>query len=213
MRVTVFGATTELGRQVVADLLVRGHAVTACLTDRDQVPSDFGNGVRIVVGELTDVATVEEAVAAGEAVINALDPRTTRPEHPLVPVTTTAHIVGAMHRHGIRRYVGYTCPTIPLCPHERAPARVRAHRLHVSWFHSRTQEQVTQMARVVTASGLDWTLVRFLQLHTGDARAVEYVGHFGRRAVGTRATVAGIAATAAQALDTDHLRAAPAVST
>lgn len=213
MRVTVFGAGTNLGRHVVADLRFHGHQVVAHLTDRDEVPAEFDDGVRIVVGHLTDAGTIEAAVAAGQAVINALDPRTAHSNHNLIPVTMTAHIVGAMHRHGIRRYIGYTCPTIALCPHERPPARIRAHRLCAHWFHPRVQEQLAQMVRAVTASGLDWTLVRFLQLHPGDPRGLKYVGYFGQHPVGTRVTVADIAAfTATQVLDTDHLQGAPAVS-
>lgn len=213
MKVTVFGGATEIGRQVVADLLLRGHEVIAYLPDRDQVPADLDDGVQIIRGELTGPKAIEAAVAAGEAVVNALDPRTTPLDRSPIPLTLSAHIVGAMHRHGLRRYIGYTSPAIILCPHERAPAWIRAHRLYARWFRPRRQEQLSHTVRAVTASGLDWTLVRFLQVRPGNPRGWKYVGYFGQHPVRTSATVADIARfTAAQVLDTDHLHAAPAVS-
>ncbi|MGW0701557.1 SDR family oxidoreductase [Streptomyces sp. NPDC002867] len=56
----VTGATGTVGRQVVAELLRRGHSVRA-LT-RDPGKADFPAGVEVVRGDLTDPATLAAAL-------------------------------------------------------------------------------------------------------------------------------------------------------
>ena len=118
-----------------------------------------------------------------------------------------------MLRCGTVRYLGLGSPVVSLCPRERPTARVRAHRLLVRCFHRRTYQQLHEMAQVVTGSGLDWTLVRFLQVSRGPGRGLKYVGPLGPDGFGPTATAADIARfTAAQVMGTAHLRDAPAVS-
>ncbi|KUO02962.1 hydroxylase [Streptomyces caeruleatus] len=59
-KILVTGATGTVGRQVVAELLARGHAVRA-LT-RDAARADFPAGVEVVQGDLTDPATLIPAL-------------------------------------------------------------------------------------------------------------------------------------------------------
>lgn len=90
------------------DLLFRDHEVIAYLPALEQVPDQWGNGIEAVVGDFTDAAAIDAAVAGGEAVINALDPHLGRPGRP--PVRGTDYIVASMHRHGIGRYIGAAPP-------------------------------------------------------------------------------------------------------
>jgi putative NADH-flavin reductase len=212
VRVAVFGAATQLGQEVITDLVFRGHEVIAYLPGPQHPRPELGAGVETVVGELTDAPAIGAAVAQGQAVINALDPRWGPAVPGLALVRVTAHIVGAMHRHGVSRYIGYACPTVTVCPHEQLTPRVWAHRLHARCFRARTQEQLAQLATAVRASGLDWTLVRFLHLRHGPARGLKHVGYFDPHTMGGPATLTDIARfSAAQVLDTAHFRAAPAV--
>ncbi|MET9966637.1 NAD(P)H-binding protein [Streptomyces sp. NPDC006356] len=59
-KILVTGATGTVGRQVVAELLARGHAVRA-LT-RDAARSDFPAGVEVVQGDLTEPETLAPAL-------------------------------------------------------------------------------------------------------------------------------------------------------
>lgn len=80
MRVTVFGGTGAIGRQVVSQLLDADHEVTAHVRNPDKVPGLWGGRVGIVVGDLADVVSVNHAVAAGgDAVISTLGPPLRRP--------------------------------------------------------------------------------------------------------------------------------------
>src|SRR6201996_1570737 len=73
MKVTVFGATGQIGRLVVDDLLIGGHGVTAYVRN----PGKLGHkDPRLVTisGELSDEARIQQAVRGSDAVISALGP-------------------------------------------------------------------------------------------------------------------------------------------
>lgn len=59
-KILVTGATGTVGRQVVAELLARGHAVRA-LT-QDAARADFPAGVEVVQGDLTEPASLIPAL-------------------------------------------------------------------------------------------------------------------------------------------------------
>src|SRR3954451_22635736 len=73
----------------------------------------------------------------------------------------TRHIVEAMQRHGVRRYVGNVTPSI-LDPRERPTWQTRLPTSMAKTFLPRTYDEIVGMSQAVTSSGLDWTIVRFL---------------------------------------------------
>ncbi|MFI7481308.1 NAD(P)-dependent oxidoreductase [Kocuria sp. M1R5S2] len=211
MRVTVFGADNDIGQQVVEELLCRGYGVLVFVTDPTTVPVTWGPRVQLSTGRLTDRAAVSAAVAWGEAVINALDPRLTRPSAHLVEGTGV--VVAAMARHGVRRYIGLGSPAVGRCPTERPTPRVRAHCAYLKTVHPRVHQQVRQIMTTVTGTELDWTIVRFLRHTRGPGPGLKYVGYVGHDDLGCCAAAGDIAAFAVtQLLDTRHVTDAPAVS-
>lgn len=213
MKVTVFGGTGVIGHELVADLLFRGFQVTAFVSASAQPPTAWRGNVAVVVGELTDAEAVDTAVAGSEAVINALDPRLRPRSREQCLVQGTRHIVASMHRHGVRRYVGHGTPVVTLCPRDRPTAHIRWHRFLARRLHPHAYRHMTEMLQVVTGSGLDWTIVRFMHVSHGSARGLKYVGFFGPDPVGSSATAADIARfTVTQILGTAYIHDAPAVS-
>lgn len=212
MRVTVFGATGPLGRHVVEDLTFRGHDVVVHASAPAQMPACWRGRVDVVVGELTDPAVVDAAVGEGQAVVSVLGPGRDG-----VPARTslgecTRLILECMERHGVRRYVGLgTCRR--LAPQERLTAGERAQQLVSLGLHPRGHREMLDTVEEVTASGLEWTLVRYLATRGGAARGLKHVGQFGRDQVGPRVTRADVARfIAAQVLERSYIGAAPAVS-
>lgn len=63
---TVFGATGAVGRLVVAELLARGEKVRAFV--RDPARATFGAGVELAIGDLTNSASVEPALAGADGI-------------------------------------------------------------------------------------------------------------------------------------------------
>jgi putative NADH-flavin reductase len=212
MNVTVFGATGAIGQQVVEQLRTRGHAVTAYVRNPGKVPAGWGQDVSVVVGGITDAAAIDRAVAGADAVVSALGPSMDRKATGLPLVEGTRHIVEAMQRHGVRRYVGNATPSI-LDSRERGTWQTRLSTFMAKTFLRRAYDEIVGMSRVVMDSGLDWTIVRFLAPQDGPAKGSVRQGFFGTDELGFAVTRADIAAfTATQVDDLRYIGAAPAIS-
>lgn len=64
MGVTVFGAGNAIGREVVTDLVLRGHEVIAHLPDLTEAPDGWGGEVELMTGRLTGPPAVRPAPAS-----------------------------------------------------------------------------------------------------------------------------------------------------
>jgi uncharacterized protein YbjT (DUF2867 family) len=73
LNVAVFGASGNIGRHVVDQLLAAGHHVNAYVRNPAKLGVTQPN-LRIVHGELTDAAAIARAVDGADTVINALGP-------------------------------------------------------------------------------------------------------------------------------------------
>jgi nucleoside-diphosphate-sugar epimerase len=212
MNVTVFGATGAIGRQVVEQLRSNGHTVTAYVRNPGKVPASWGADVAVMVGEITDAAAIDRAVAGADAVVSALGPSMDRKATGLPLVEGTRHIVAAMQRHGVRRYVGNGTPSV-LDPRERPTWQTRLSTFMAKTFLRRAYDEMVGMSQAVTTSGLDWTIVRFLAPKDGPARGTVRQGFYGTDKLGFDVTRADIAAfTAAQVDDPRYVGAAPGIS-
>lgn len=212
MNVTVFGATGAIGSLTVTELLDRGHTVTAHARNPAKVPADWDGRVQVVTGELSDTEAMDAAVAGADAVISALGPSLDRTATGMPLVQGTANVLAAMHRQGVRRYVGHATPSV-LDPREKPTFRTRLPTLMARTFLRRAYKQIVAMSALVTDSGLDWTIVRFTAPKDGPATGSVRAGFYGTDRIGFAVTRADIAAfTATQIEDDTYLRAAPAIS-
>ena len=212
MNVTVFGATGGVGSQVVEQLRSRGHSVTAYVRNPSKVPSSWGDDVTVVTGRLSDAASVDRAVQGAGAVVSALGPSLDRKATGLPLVEGTRTIVEAMQRHDVRRYVGNGTPSV-LDPREKPTWQTRLSTFMAKRFLRRAYDELVGMSQIVMGSGLDWTIVRFLQPKDGPAKGTVQHGFYGTDKLSFGVTRADIAAfTAAQVDDDRYIGAAPAIS-
>ncbi|WP_454083457.1 NAD(P)-dependent oxidoreductase [Georgenia sp. Marseille-Q6866] len=212
MNVTVFGATGVIGQLTVAELLQRGHTVTAYARNPSKVPTSWGERVRVVVGEMSDAAAIDSAVASADAVVSTLGPSMDRKAVGTPLVAGTRHILDAMHRHGVRRYIGQATPAV-LDPHETPTLVTRLVAFMPRTFMPRAYEEIRGMTDPVKASDLDWTIVRFIRPTNDPKKGALRAGFFGTDKLGFAVTRADIAAfTAAQVEDRTYVRRAPAIS-
>ena len=72
MKVLVFGASGNIGREITAELLRRGHAVTAASRSGSQAE---GLGVPVLPGDAADAATVAALAQGQDAVVAAIGPK------------------------------------------------------------------------------------------------------------------------------------------
>lgn len=213
MNVTVFGATGAIGSRTVEELLDRGHTVTAYARNPAKVPATWAErGVRVVVGEITDAAAIDQAVAGAQAVVSALGPSMDRKATGLPLVEGTGHILAAMKRHGVSRYIGHATPAI-LDPREKPTPLTRFIGFMPRTFMPRAYEEIRGMTGPIMGSDLAWTIVRFIAPKDTPKQARLRVGFFGTDKLGFAVSRADIAAfTAAQVDDDTYLLRAPAIS-
>ncbi|MFF4815871.1 NAD(P)-dependent oxidoreductase [Kitasatospora sp. NPDC001309] len=98
MRITVFGATGNVGRRVVTEALARGHEVTAVVRDPAK-PHGLPTTVTLAVGDAGEPADVARIVAGQDLAVTATRPAPGR-EHELA--ATTRGLLAGLAGTGVR---------------------------------------------------------------------------------------------------------------
>jgi putative NADH-flavin reductase len=103
VRIVIFGATGATGRALVTQAITQGHQVTAFV----RTPAKFDvkhGGLKVVQGDITDVAAVERALFGQDAVFCTLGAATPLKRDQTL-VKGVDNIVRAMQRGGPRRLI------------------------------------------------------------------------------------------------------------
>lgn len=207
MKVAIFGASGQTGRQLVEQALAHGHEVTAFVRDPARLPVRHER-LRVVQGDVQDAGKVEEAVAGQDAVLSALGPA--KPAFNSMTLGAR-HILAAMKRHGVRRLVTLTGAGVP-DPHDRPKLIDRFIRFLLKRINPEVLADAQRHADQVRASDVDWTIGRVGRLTNGPRTGNVRVGWVG---VGTRPFISRADAAAfmlEQLKDAAHLRQAPMIS-
>lgn len=154
MKLAIFGATGTVGQNIVEQALKLGHEVIAHTRSPEKLNQHHVN-LKLVIGDVLDMTSVEKAVAGTEAVICALGMPLLNKEG--VRAKGTKNIIAAMEAADVKRFVclsgfgaGESRLILPF--HFRYiifPLMMR----HLYADHERQESYVK-------ASKLDWTLVR-----------------------------------------------------
>jgi putative NADH-flavin reductase len=211
MNVTVFGASGNIGRHVVNQLLAGGHTVTAYVRNPDKL-AITGANLRVVEGDLTDVAAIDGAVDGADAVISALGPSLKRSAKGTPVSDGTRNIVNAMERAGVHRYIGLATLAIADAK-DRPTLKGKVLRLMPRVAMPNALVELDGMTDAVRSADLDWTIARITSPNDKPAKGTIRAGFLGRDKVGSAMTRADIASFLVGQLDDDtYLRAAPAIS-
>jgi putative NADH-flavin reductase len=211
MKLTVFGATGGVGREVVAQALDRGDHVTAYLRNPAKLDLSHPN-LTVITGELTDRQAVQRAVRGADAVISALGPSLDRKATAMPLVNGTRTIIDAMRAEGVERYIGMATPSLR-DPRDTGSLLGRIVPFMGRTFLSRAYRELLDMSQLITDSPLDWTIARFTRPTDGARTGTVRAGYLGRdriRASITRADLASFLLD--QNTDPCFRRAAPAIS-
>lgn len=212
MNVTVFGATGAIGSLTVSELLAAGHTVTAYARNTRKVPASWDGRVRVVIGQISDAAAVDSAIAGADAVVSALGPDMDRKAAGTPLIEGTRLILAALRQHGVRRYICHATPAV-WDPQERATWQTRLVRFMPKTFAPRAYKEIRGMTDPVLASDLDWTIVRFIRPTNDPKKGAVRSGFFDTDKIGFSTPRADIAAfTAAQVNDHTYIRRAPVIS-
>jgi putative NADH-flavin reductase len=154
MNVVIFGAGGRTGRELVRQALSREHVVTAFVRNPSTFQADT-NPV-VAVGDVTNRAAVERAVARQEAVICALGAKSLLLRQP--QLTLGMHnIVLSMEEAGVRRLVYLSADTVHEARRELNP--LRRYVLIPILLHNTAADHELDEA-MIRQSHLDWIIVR-----------------------------------------------------
>jgi len=167
MNLLIVGATGGTGQQLVSQALERGHRVTALV--RKEPSPEPRPGLITVLGNVLDASSLDRAVPGQNAVLSALGHKQFfRPTRILSE--GTRNLIGAMRRHGVRRFVCETALGISDAWWQMGiyyTLFVRPVIVPLYFWDKARQEAV------IRASDLDWTIVRPGALTNGPKR-----GHY-----------------------------------
>jgi putative NADH-flavin reductase len=160
----IVGATGGTGQQLVSQALERGHRVTALV--RKEPSAAPRPGLVTVLGNVLNAASLDRAAQGQDAVLSALGHKQVfRPTRILSE--GTRNLIGAMQRHGVRRFVCETALGISDAWWQMGlyyTLFVRPVILPL-YFWDKTRQEA-----VIRASDLDWTIVRPGALTNGPKR-------------------------------------------
>jgi putative NADH-flavin reductase len=165
MNIVVFGASGKVGRLIVAELLRRGHAVTAFV---HKSPIDEAPELSIVKGDIYNRDEVTAAVTGHDAVVSALGSWGTNQKN--IQSTAMERIVPAMEAAGISRIVSVTGHAAR-APGDKANPIMRLMRVGAVGFAPKILRDGEDHITILNESGLMWTVVRSGIMTKGSSEA------------------------------------------
>lgn len=186
MKLVVFGSTGGIGAQVVEQALAVGHEVTA-VARRPSAVTLRHDCLRVVQGDVLDAASVHAAIRGQEVVVSAVGARDRSPT--TVYSAGVTHMLEAMQAEGLRRLFCVSASGL-----DPEPLWQRLIAKPMLWLILKNMyTDLVLMENEVSASGLEWTILRPPQL-TDAARTGHYQvavnHHLGRVRKISRADVA-----------------------
>jgi putative NADH-flavin reductase len=211
MKLTVFGATGETGKQLIEQALAEGNEVTAYARNPSKLTMRHDH-LAIEQGELNDKENIERAVRSTEAVISLLGPMLGG-DYKNKPLTIgTQNIIGAMKQSGVDRLIVVSTPSAA-APDDLPDFRYKVLVFLIRSLMRPAYEEIVNVARGVQSSGLDWTIVRVSILNNNPKSIKVRTGYLGKGEVGVRISSADIAGFILDELKNGkYVRQMPAIS-
>jgi putative NADH-flavin reductase len=208
MMFAVFGATGGTGRELLKQALEMGHLVTACVRDPSKIKESTHADLKVIQGDVLDRKTVEETVAAQDAVLSALGAGARKTS---LREDGTRVIVEAMENLGVKRFISLSSLGVG---DSRENLGFFTKHIVVDILLRYAIADHERQESVVRASGLDWTIVRPGQLTDGPRTGVYQHGFpEGFRGIKTRISRTDVAEfMLKQVSDARYLRECPGIS-
>ena len=209
MKIAVFGASGDTGKQIVEQAVEAGYEVSAYVRNPSKL-NISNEHLTVIQGELSDAALIETAIKGANAVLSALGPRGGSKNKPLTQ--GMQNIIAAMKNQGVRRLI-MTSTLSAKDSKDKPDFRTKAMVNLVKTTMHAAYEDIVSVAETVRASDLDWTIVRLAILNNKPKSGKVKVGYVGTGEVGTQIRRADIADFMLKQIeDTKYLRQAPAIS-
>jgi putative NADH-flavin reductase len=172
LKIVVFGGTGGTGKNVLASALAAGHDVVA-VARRPEALETKHEKLTVVKGDVLDVASIEAAIAGAGAVISTVGPSSMR--NPGTLLTDAAkNLVDACSKAGVRVLVWESGVIASDASEQGLFAKFALGMLHT--FIAAFTAQKRDSEALITASALDWVIVRPVGLQHTPATGAYKVG-------------------------------------
>jgi len=209
MKITIFGATGETGRQLVEQALATGYEVVAYICNPSKLNINHER-LKVIQGELADEPLIESAVSGAGVVISALGPRGGSKNKPITH--GMQNIIAAMKKQGVHRLI-ITSTLSAKDPKDQPELKAKALVSIVKFTMRDSYEDIVSTAETVRNSGLDWTIVRLTMLNNNPKTGKVKAGYVGDGRIGTWTSRADVADFMLKQVEhTEYLQQAPAIS-
>jgi putative NADH-flavin reductase len=208
MKLTIFGATGKTGKHLVEQALSAGHEVIALARTPSKLEMTHPK-LKIVQGDVKDMASVESAIAGADAVVSVLGPTSNAPEFAVTKGMD--NILTAMKKHSVRRLV-ISAGAGVRDPKDKPKLVDRFFGFVLNTVSKNVVADMIQAVQKVRGSDIDWTIVRVPMLTDDPKQNKIRQGYLGDN-VGVRLSRADMAEfMLKQVQNPQFVRQAPVIS-
>jgi putative NADH-flavin reductase len=155
MNLLIIGATRGIGFQLLEQALEAGHTVTALVRDPQKISKQHDR-LRLIQGDILDLASVQQAMAAQDAVCVTIGIGVTwKPVEVFSQGTRNA--LEAMHQNGVRRLI---CITGIGTGDSKGHGGFLYDRLFKPLLLKTIYEDKNRQENLIQNSETDWTIIR-----------------------------------------------------
>jgi putative NADH-flavin reductase len=209
MKITVFGSTGGVGKELVRQALDSGWYVVAYARNPSKLTIK-NERLTVVQGQLEDAEAIEHAVRGADAVISALGPGVIVKGTQLS--SGTKNILSAMKKFDIRRFIAIGTASVT-DPNDLPDFKFKLIVTIIKTIVHDAYAEIIRMADAVRSTDLDWTLVRVPLLNNKPKSDRLKIGYYGRGIIRTQLSRADLVAFMLEQIeDTQYIRKAPAIS-
>jgi putative NADH-flavin reductase len=166
-RVLVFGGTGRTGRLIVDNALSDGHSVTVAARNPTAITSEHALPVtaKVITADVHDAASVARAMEGQDIVILAVSTPARRPES--LYSDAAGNVIATATITGLSRVIAISSGGVR---QDDTALPIWYRKLLIPLFMKDLYDDMGMMESIITASSLDWTIVRASYLRDRPAR-------------------------------------------
>ena len=160
MKITIFGASGNIGKLLVGHALEKGHFVNAYVRDLSKLKLSHPN-LHIAQGELSNKAEIISVVGGADLVISVLGPPLVRNYDGMPLAEAHQHIISAMKEKDVKRFITLATPSVKFEKDKRSVLTVLPG-IFAKLFFPKSYKEIVEIGNIMKNSSVDWTVVRII---------------------------------------------------
>ncbi|MGB9201469.1 NAD(P)-dependent oxidoreductase, partial [Methanobacterium sp.] len=187
MKITIFGATGNIGKLLVKQAIDEGHEVVAYVRDPSKIANYKYQNLSIVKGQLNEYKKIEYAIDGADAVMSMLGPAMTGKLVGMPISEGTQNIVNAMEKLGVKRLIAIATPSVS-DPNDIPTIKIKLIKVFAKISMHHAYSEILNVGDIIQKSDLEWTIIRYLQPTNDNKKGKIRHGFVGRTNLGMKVT-------------------------